>query len=697
MPRGGVLPEERAEGKGVGEAGGETASEISGLGRLTRLQARGGKGSKPEGGRQAAASDGDNRATGAFPGQTAGITRFQIGVDIRSSENLGDIGMAFIRGETADSTVEGFTLDKISVVFQGSSSPRLTNCTIKGSFGVLCEGDSAPVFTNCVLTENWGNCGGGVYCTNSSCPEFTDCVITGNVTDDQMIGGRGGGLCCDENSCPVLTNCTITGNSACWGGGVYCRSRGRPVLANCTITGNVVGSGLLCDASSPEIVNCIIWDNPGGSITRVDGASDPNVSFSCIEGDEVWPGEGNINEDPLFCGWDGAEIRVTNQGEFEDALTGFSLSLSIESPCLGTGRDGADMGADTGTCDEVGDISRRIQLSRGVYSIVGFSLFHNVSIAGSGEDATVIEGTVSGLRTGARLSQLRVTKGGGVHVGSGEAPEISDCMITGNGGGGISCAFRSSPIITNCTISENSACLSGAGVSCVSASPKFTNCKIIRNSTICDDGYGAGIDCTGVSSPVFTNCTITGNLATFGGGIYCDSDSLPVFTNCTISGNLAEAGGGVYCRLDSSLILTNCIFWANSGGSICDVEPSDAQISYSCIEGEEIWPGEGNISTDPLFIQPGHWDDNDTPDDTSDDIWIEGDYHLQPGSPCIDTGTSEGAPTTDIEGNGRPCGAGVDMGAYEMGSCPEPPERFVRGDSNSDGKLDIADPIYTLL
>ena len=36
------------------------------------------------------------------------------------------------------------------------------------------------------------------------------------------------------------------------------------------------------------------------------------------------------------------------------------------------------------------------------------------------------------------------------------------------------------------------------------------------------------------------------------------------------------------------------------------------------------------------------------------------------------------------------------MGTYEFGACP-PIERFVRGDSNADGKLNIADAIYTLL
>jgi hypothetical protein len=36
------------------------------------------------------------------------------------------------------------------------------------------------------------------------------------------------------------------------------------------------------------------------------------------------------------------------------------------------------------------------------------------------------------------------------------------------------------------------------------------------------------------------------------------------------------------------------------------------------------------------------------------------------------------------------------MGAYELGDCPAPPARFVRGDANGEGSIDIADPIFIL-
>ncbi|MFN3077856.1 MAG: hypothetical protein ABT940_13465, partial [Alphaproteobacteria bacterium] len=58
-------------------------------------------------------------------------------------------------------------------------------------------------------------------------------------------------------------------------------------------------------------------------------------------------------------------------------------------------------------------------------------------------------------------------------------------------------------------------------------------------------------------------------------------------------------------------------------------------VSYSNIQ--EGWPGEGNIDADPLFVNPGQWGPNGTPDDPDDDTWVNGDYHLLPYSPCIDT------------------------------------------------------------
>jgi hypothetical protein len=43
--------------------------------------------------------------------------------------------------------------------------------------------------------------------------------------------------------------------------------------------------------------------------------------------------------------------------------------------------------------------------------------------------------------------------------------------------------------------------------------------------------------------------------------------------------------------------------------------------------------------------------------------WSEVDLHLQAGSPAVDAGSAEGAPSEDAEG--RPRGGVPDIGAYE--------------------------------
>jgi hypothetical protein len=106
----------------------------------------------------------------------------------------------------------------------------------------------------------------------------------------------------------------------------------------------------------------------------------------------------------------------------------------------------------------------------------------------------------------------------------------------------------------------------------------------------------------------------------------------------------AGAGGG-------TATVVNSIVWGNATDLELDAL-SAVTVTYSDVysaTGSAIWPGEGNINADPFFRTPQN-----------------GDYRLQEHSPCVDAGTSVGAPDRDLNGIPRPGGEGYDQGAHEF-------------------------------
>jgi parallel beta-helix repeat protein len=250
---------------------------------------------------------------------------------------------------------------------------------------------------------------------------------------------------------------------------------------------------------------------------------------------------------------------------------------------------------------------------------------------------------------------------GTIHCAENCSLTITNCSVTDNTGGGITCYDSPSLTITTCSITDNT----GRGINCYnsssitisdsmiarnsqrgiqienSSSASITNCTITENIT---EWGGAGIEIVN-SSPTVTNCIISNNTATLNGaGIRCRENSSPTITNCTIGNNTASGnGGGIHMQDNSSPTVTNSILWADSPDEI-SIDTGALGITYSDIE--DGWPGEGNISADPLFVGGG-------------------DYHLTGMSPCINAGTSAGAPDGDIDGDPRPQQGGYDIGADE--------------------------------
>ena len=237
--------------------------------------------------------------------------------------------------------------------------------------------------------------------------------------------------------------------------------------------------------------------------------------------------------------------------------------------------------------------------------------------------------------------------------GEQESSILSGFTITnGNSaaGGAIYC-YNTSPTIKNCKIIGNSASDWGGGI-CLwgpNSSPLIAECVISRNSvngSIPGDG-GGGIFCAD-ASPSIKNSIVSSNSADAlrGGGIATTHGSSLNIINCTISNNSALAGGAISCGKASPKI-TNSILWGNVPDSLSVETGSIPIISYSDVQGG--FHGEGNFCGDPLFVDA----DNDN-------------YHLSVSSPCMDAGTADGAPATDLDGNPRPQRYRYDLGAYEV-------------------------------
>jgi parallel beta-helix repeat protein len=210
-----------------------------------------------------------------------------------------------------------------------------------------------------------------------------------------------------------------------------------------------------------------------------------------------------------------------------------------------------------------------------------------------------------------------------VSAGSGVG---ADTVISGftiaNGDKGIYCRDGASPTIVNNHFEGNT-----YGVLCEDgASP-----TIASNSF---EGGLYGIVCAD-SSPAIINSTISKNKS----GIQCYSSS-PTIANVTIYG-LFEYG--IWTDGASSPTITNCIVRESGYADLVNCAATYSNIGTA---GQDV--GVGNINADPLFVD---------------------DFRLRAGSPCIDTGTPDGAPATDKDGVARPFGGGYDMGAYESRWC----------------------------
>lgn len=157
---------------------------------------------------------------------------------------------------------------------------RLSGQFLVAGAGISVWGKADTIISNNTIIEN-----------------HVECV---NPIDENTGGG---GLHIADRNCVILNN-VFSGNEASFGGAmnVWGRKTGSNLrLINNTFVGNnasIKGGGMYINHGHCTAINNIFWDNNAPADPDIFYRGNLNISYSITQG--IFPGEGNIQADPLF-------------------------------------------------------------------------------------------------------------------------------------------------------------------------------------------------------------------------------------------------------------------------------------------------------------------------------------------------------------------------------------------------------------
>lgn len=562
-----------------------------------------------------------------------------------------------------------------------SNSVTQVSSTASSFGGAVANTNSTVTIDKCRFSSNTtpiqtdsnatgGYCGGGVYVSGGGIT-LSQCLFESNT-----CGVHGGGVHAYNNDGTAnLINCVFWKNTSQYEGGGASLYSSTAEIINCTFYGNTSpqdnrGAGLfLFGSNHKHVVNCILWGNTAGGNPAqlyyyVGGYSCRLfVGNSCVQGSldglNVSESENIISTDPLLVDTGTGNFRLQPTSPCVDAGSANRTPPAVDIDDASRPQGfGYDIGAYELTppirrvdCNAPGDVPDGLTWAtayKDIQSAIDTPGCAEIWVAGGDYTSTAAQviqlrntialyggfGGTEETRNERSWSQNQtVIDGQNVRICvRGANQSLVDGFILQNGyssesGGGM-LNNGVSPALSNCLFRMNCA-LRGGGMHNVNASPVVTNCIFADNITL---GEGAGMFNTG-SSPALVNCTFTRNLTLLGG---------------------EDTGGAIYndSATTGAPVVKNCILWDNSGNDYCNKTDS---LTYSCVENAARIFDEAELGSRHILIQNPRLVNP-----------AGGDYRHGGDSPCINAGTSEGAPARDFAGVSRPRGAGIDLGAFEM-------------------------------
>ncbi len=566
-----------------------------------------------------------------------------------------------------------------AIYIQSTTATILDSIFSNNRNGAVSAFSSDTSLINCVFQSNSAKThGGAIYFSNCSNSWVTNCSFSGNTSETV------GGAIAHSNSAFEVTNSILWGNWAPTNPEIAklgTSSRNPIVTWNCIAggysgEGNISDDPLFVDApyslqlqpGSPCLDTALLVDVPETDIlgrVRPDG---DGVDMGAYEGSvapedvvsltvEITPSGAGVTSPPGTAYYALGETAVINAYSYDMRFSHWTGDVSSTAATTTLVMDGDKAvtavftdnlvyrvksgntaptpdGLSWATAypdvqsavDIAADESGEVWVAAGAYTTkLGTTVLLNM------REGVTIYGGFNGSET------ERAQRNWATNVTVLDGQNMFLCVNTADEAG-----------IDGFTITRGNA-YDGGGLRIESGSPAIVNCTIINNTS--RNGAGGGVLCVN-SSPTIINCVFNeNNVSVSGGAFNAMGASKPILVNCTFAANTAlTTGGALYTESTNAIRIFNCIFWDNTAPASPEIAVKSGAaapfVTYSCIEGG--FSGEGNINSNPMFRNAANKD-----------------FSLRLFSPCIDSGTSAGAPDTDILGVTRPQDGGYDMGAYE--------------------------------